>query len=512
MNEGKWIVKQGVMLTILGVIVSCLSFLKETIFANYFGTTYMADAFTIAIQFPEVLFVIVWEGINTILIPLYTDKLYNEGKKAASDFVCNLTTCLLIGIIAFVIISMKYSYNFISIFSPGLPEKSLILAASLFRCVVPILFFECCIRICIGILNVHNNFAIPRLLNGIRNLVLTIFLVLFAKQYGIFTAAFGFLSGMVIESIMYLIFTSKYESYRFYINVKDETLLKACKLVLPVTISMGVMEINQFADKFIASFFSAGSISSLNYASKLSSIIQTLILGNIITLVFPMFSKCIAEENKNDLSKLFLRSINYILLFGIPIIFGGTLLRSEIISIVFERGAFDRESTIIVGNIFIFYLVGTLFTTLQIISVKLFASLYNTKTPMKYSIVGAAMNIFLNVILAKCIGLIGLALASVLSTMFVSLILIAKLKNIVGIESYRSCYTTFFKSLLSSVVMCIGIICIRNIFSYNQLLDDIIDKLLFVSLSIVLGIIIYGVCLYVFKVEEVNEMIKHFKL
>ena len=47
---------QGVWLVLISVLAAAISFIKEMIIAQHFGTSSVSDAYTMAIQVPEILF------------------------------------------------------------------------------------------------------------------------------------------------------------------------------------------------------------------------------------------------------------------------------------------------------------------------------------------------------------------------------------------------------------------------------------------------------------------------
>ena len=53
-------------------------------------------------------------------------------------------------------------------------EDSHKLAVSLMKCILPMLFFEGIVRISNGLLNVHKEFVIPKILNSVRNVSISI--------------------------------------------------------------------------------------------------------------------------------------------------------------------------------------------------------------------------------------------------------------------------------------------------------------------------------------------------
>lgn len=399
---------------------------------------------------------------------------------------------------------LLYSHFF---FSPGLNNETHDLAVSLMRCIFPILFFEGIIRISNGVLNVHKKFIIPKLLNSIRNVGIIVFLVLFTKRFGIFAAAYGFLSGIVAECISFLLFTSKFEKYNLRINIKDPALHKAGKMTVPVIWGIGASEINQIADKIVASFLDSGSIVNLNYASKLSSIIETIFLSNIVTLMYPTYSRLIATGKEKELAKTYTETINITCILGIPIVFGGLFLSREIVTLAFQRGAFDENTAILVGKIFACYLLGSMFSTIRLIGVKLFTAFCDTKTPMINSIIGSFLNIILNIFLSHFLGAPGLALATTISTGVVGFLLLKKAKERVKAIEYETTKILLVKSSLAALVMCFVLYFLKVLLLNSHR----IGILTFTIITVIGCMGVYFLMLCLLKVSEVKQVLNMIK-
>ena len=503
MKKLNWLITQGLFLSIVAALASVLSFAKEAIFANYFGVSEIADAYTVAIQIPEILFAVIWEAIHAVVVPLYTEKIRKEGKSSANKFISTLFTIISLFCILFVIFGELFTGTIVSLFSPGLSEEAHILAVELMKWILPTLIFEGVIRICTGVLNVYKQFIIPKFLTIIRNVGVIVFLILFAKKFGVYAAVFGVLCGVVIECGLCYFTMLKKEKFSIRLYLKDPMLKKAGYMLLPLVVGIGINEINQIADKFIASLLSAGSISSLNYASKLSSIIQVVIFSNIVTVVYPTFSNLASEGNKQQLSHTFVKVIRLVILLCIPIIFGGVFLKNEIVSLAFERGNFEHQSVSLVATLFSVYLTTTLFTTINSVSVKLFASCCDTKTAAINSSIGVAINIFLNIILSKYMGVIGLTLATLISSIFVSVNSLTLVRKKIHKFKTSLLFSVFCKSVISGFVMFFVLMIIKTVL-FNGIAFSTIAKIGYCLLCFIMGAIIYGVTLIVFRVDELQ--------
>ncbi len=506
MHKENSLFKQGIILSIIAVFTSLLAFVKEAVFANYFGVSSTADAYTIAMQLPEILFAVVWGAIYAVVIPLYTERLQTGDKQASRKFISNLLTILCLASVIFIVFSEFLADVIVNIFSPGLPTETHDLAVSLLRWIFPVLIFEGITRVCTGVLNVHKQFVIPRILPAVRNIILIVFLVLFINNFGIYAAAYGVLCGAILEGVVCYFATLRKEKLTPYLDFRDTYIKRVGRMIVPVIIGIGVSEINHMTDKIIASFLDAGSISSLNYAYKLSSIIETIFLSNIVTVLYPEYSSLAAAGRKKELVDVYVKSVRFCLLLCIPLAFGGIFFSDEIVSLAFERGAFDSQSVSRVALLFAVYLLNLIFATVNGVSVKLFNSCSDTKTPMINSSIGVAINIVLNFILASFFGVVGLVIATLISTIFASIRLLFLARRRVFQFQLKPIVILAAKSVIGGACMFMALFFLRewliDVESLNQ-----IYKAVYCIVGAVIGVGIYGIMLLILNVTEAKALV-----
>ncbi len=504
MGKTNWLLKQGIFLSIISAMLALLSFVKEAVFANFFGISDVADAYTVAIQIPEILFAVVWEAIHAVIIPLYTEKLQIGGKSEGKKFISNILIIVSFISLCCIFLGEMICSTIVRLFSPGLSAETHALAVGLMRWIFPMLFFEGIIRVCTGILNVHNQFLIPKLLTAVRNVGVIVFLILLSNKFGVYAAAFGVLFGIIIESILIAFSAFKREKFVLSLDLKDPALKKAIKMVLPLIVGIGVTEINQMADKIVASFLDVGSIASLNYASKLSSIIQVVLLSNIATVLYPTFASLASKNRKEEVIGTYTKAINICTLICVPMIVGGFLLKDNIVFLAFARGAFDNNAVTEVANLFSFYLFTCLFSTLIGISNKIFASFCDTKTTAINSAIGVTINIVLNIILSKYMGALGLVIA----TLIASIVMCVRLYVLINKKIYK-CQTkrilsVMAKCLTSGLLMYLCLFVLKEILLNKLLNGTMFYQVIYCAICVMVGAVIYLICIKLFKVKEAD--------
>ena len=142
--------------------------------------------------------------------------------------------------------------------------------------------------------------------------------------------------------------------YKFRVDFRDPYLKKMSYLVIPVLVSVAINDVNKIVDRSLASTLIRGSISSLNYAARLNSLVLSVFIVAIATVLFPILSKEATKETYEDFKNILVRGINVILIITIPTTIGIILLADPIVKITFERGAFDSLASQMTSQALIF--------------------------------------------------------------------------------------------------------------------------------------------------------------
>lgn len=281
-------------------------------------------------------------------------------------------------------------------------------------------------------------------------------------------------------------------------------------LIVPVLIGVAVNQVNSMVDRSLASTLVEGSISALNYANRLNGFVMGLFITSICSVIYPMLSKISNYDNEKKFTESIVKSINSVILLVMPISIGAIVLSNPIVKLLFQRGEFDERATYMTSIALIMYSIGMVAFGLREVLAKVFYSLKDTKTPMINAGIAMGMNILLNIILVKQLQLAGLALATSLSGIICIFLLFISLKNKIGYFGQNKILRTSIKSMISALTMG-GITYISYKLLGNSLGVGIIMETLSLTISIIIGMITYGVLVIILKVDEVNTIIEIIK-
>ncbi len=490
------------MLTILSKI---FGFSREVFLAYFYGASNTSDAFLISWTIPDVICSLVGIAISTSFIPLYSKIQKKEGAKSSISYMNNVISFLVCISILIVVLVLLFTPSVVSVFASGFEGQIYDLTVAFTKVSVIGIFFSVIVYVFTGFLQINNNFIIPALVGIPFNLVIIIFIVL-SDRINVFLLVIG---GVLAKFsvLLFLIPFAKKHKYKckLKINFNDKYLREMIFLSLPVIIGVSLNQINVMIDKTIASRISEGGISALNYSNKLYSFVQGIFVLSIATVMYPLISKMSAENNISGLKKTLSEAIRGINLLVIPATIGAMLFAKPVVKLLFGRGEFNWQAVNMTSSALFFYSIGMVGFGLREILSRTFYSFQDTKTPMINAVLGMFLNIILNIILSKYLGIGGLALATSISALFTTGLLFISLRNKIGSFGMKNISISFVKILCASLVMGGAA---KLSFNY---LTSIINQNLSLIISVSIGVVVYITIIYFMKIDDIDSIVNTVK-
>jgi len=202
----------------------------------------------------------------------------------------------------------------------------------------------------------------------------------------------------------------------------DEHSRRVIAQYLPMIGGAFVMSATVVVNQIMAAWLPQGSVSALNFAGKVPTMINSLGAAAVGTAVLPFLSQQVARGDYSALRHTVRTYSRLILWISIPVVIVAFVFARPAVSVLFERGAFQREDTDLVSEILRcsvlqvpFYLLGTLFS-------RLVSVLRGNRVLLYGAIINVTINALMNLILMKFMGASGIALSTAIvyfvSTMF----------------------------------------------------------------------------------------------
>jgi putative peptidoglycan lipid II flippase len=165
----------------------------------------------------------------------------------------------------------------------------------------------------------------------------------------------------------------------------------------------------------MAATLGQGSLAVLNYANKI--VLPVLAIGSaaLATVVYPRFSRLVAERNWTDLYSQVRTYCILTLVVTIPMMIGIVLFSETLIGLLFERGEFTAADTRKVAEVQAIYALMIPTYTLGTLLARVLNAMRATRYILIGSIVIFTFNIIADYVFKEWIGIRGIALATVLN-------------------------------------------------------------------------------------------------
>ncbi len=478
-------------------------FARDMTLSYFYGASNISDAFIISITIPSALFGIIVAGISTGYIPMYTKIHQNYGKVESEKFTSNLLNVLVLISTVIVIPGLLFTDEIVRVFASGFEGDTLAYAIQFTRISLIGIYFTGFVVLLNAYLQLQKNYIIPALIGFPLNF--TIVASIFVSSHtDVIMLAIGAVLAIVAQLMLILPFVLRSGfRYTFALNYKDEHLKNMFYLSLPIILGVSIDQINTIIDKTIASRIAEGGISALNYASKLNGFVQGIFVVSIIAVMFPIISNMASEKNLNGLKKIIAEAIGVINVFVVPATIGLMVFAEPIVRLLFGRGAFDEQDVTMTSISLAFYSIGMLGYGLRDVLSRAFYALQDTKTPMINAAIAILINIILNLILSRYLGIGGLALATSISAIVATVLLFISLHKKIGSFSIRAIFINFMKILIASIIM--GMIAKVT----YDLLSTVVVEYASLIVSISLGAFVYFALIYFMKIEEINLILRY---
>lgn len=485
----------GVVLFTL--VAKLMGFFREIVLSYFFGATGISDAYLISQTIPGTIFQFVGTGLMTCFIPVYYKVLKNNDN--TKDYT-NRILSLVFGFSTIVIgLVWLFTPLIVKLFASGFEGDTLYYAVWFTRIGILSLYFSSMIYVYNSYLNANNIF-VATAFAAIPNSLFIILSIICGARINLWLISIGSTIAVGVQLLFILPFVLK-TGYRLKINYhfRDEYINTFFSLMGPVIIGVSVNEVNTLVDRTVASQVAIGGISALTYANSLIQFVQGGLVQPVATVYYPKITESIAVGNTENAKNTLTYAIKLILGLLIPITIGFIIFSTPITKLLFGRGAFDDTAIMLTSTAVRFYAIGICFVGIREFLSRYFYSHSNTKTPMINASIGVATNIVLNLVLSRLIGIAGLAIATSISAIVTSSLLLRDTRR----KLSSGVVKIDFKELLKIIVAagCMGAV---SFMVYRVLA---FDQLISLMLSISVAIIVYFLIGMFLRIEIVNYFI-----
>jgi len=366
-----------------------LGLLRDMLIGYLFGAQGTADAFFVAFRIPNLLRRLTAEGaLSAGFIPVFTHYLTNRGRAEAIHVARVIFTFSALVLAVLTFLGIYFALPLIQLFAPGFLEDpgKFDLTVFLTRLMFPYIFFVSLVALAMGYLNSFRHFLAPALspvLLNVSMILCALMISPFVSQ-PIVSLGYGVLLGGVAQLALQLPYLYRYGfSVAPDFDFRHPALRRLLLLMGPALIGVAVYQINNLISTMLASMLPEGSISYLYYADRLLQFPLGIFAVALGTALLPSFSSMVARKDFEGLRRGLSHSLQLMNFITVPAALGLMVISVPVFALLFQRGAFEAETTIRSAQALVYFSFGLWGISGTRLVVPVFYALEDTKTPVK---------------------------------------------------------------------------------------------------------------------------------
>lgn len=499
-------IKETFLLSGINLSGKVLGLIKVVILASIYGAGSIYDGYIIAYTLPTTLPQILTIIISTIFIPQFHKK--DRTTKSSWGGLNTILTLIVFISLSTTVILYTFSEHVVSFLAPGISKETNIIAIELFRMMSISTFLIGVSSFFISLSYARNKFFLASL----DSLIINTLVITYCFIYGVKSDISSIVILIVIGFLLnFLILTYSNRDYLFrYIRLgldyRHDDFVSPLKKSLPIIIGYVGAITTSIVDQWFASYEQIGAISILAYASMLFLLPMEVFGKAVMDTYFTRFSQL--SNERDALLRSYHEGMGLIFFILIPVSLFLLLSNTEIIRVIFERGEFSSSDTHLTSLVLSALSLGLVLRAVTYFNYRLLHAIEKSWLAISVGLIGVVINIIFNYILAKHLGLVGIALAttiSILSSVILSCVLLKKFYDI-----------QYYKYVTCNLIKIISI-SLLSIFLYAYIIEKIDCAIggtcffIFNFAMLFFITVVFFVAGYVFNVNEVRTLVEYVK-
>jgi putative peptidoglycan lipid II flippase len=403
--------------TAAGILVKLVATFKEFAVAGVYGRSDAMDAFLAAALIPGLLINLISESMNQALVPTLVRVKEQEGHARAQQLLSSAMLWTVLLLAAASAVMALFARAFFPLIASHFPVAKLDLAVHLFYALLPVVLLTGIATNCTAVLNTFDRFALPAIAPVVTPLAIIVCAPLLSGRVGIWAMIYATLAGALLHAA-WVAWMMDNHGYRFRLRWygMNEATREVAFQYGPVLLSSVVASGGLLVDQSMAAMLPSGSVSALVYANRFVSVVLTLLAGAVSSAVVPYFSSMIAQKDWTGCRHT-LRTWGWLTaLVSAPIaaaLIGGAHM---LIRITFQHGAFGPHDTAVVTPVLAMYAIQIPFFVSSRVFYRFLVAMRRTDLIFYCGLINLGLDIALNLVLMRWLGIAGIALATSLWT------------------------------------------------------------------------------------------------
>jgi putative peptidoglycan lipid II flippase len=419
-EPGRGLARSGVIFAVATGASRVLGLVREIVAATMFGIVGPINAFNIAFLIPNtVRSLVADQALSAAFVPVFSDLLVKGERKRAWRVASSIFWLMLLGLGGLTALFIVIAPWVMSLFNYGPNELYGPLAIALSRILFPTIVILGLTGVVVGILNSYDHFTVPALSPVAWNLVILLGLALGAehadlKSTKLYYYAVGILVATIVQFLLPLPWLRGRDGrLQTVIDIHDPAVKRTFLLMVPVTIGLGLININAVIDQLFATHFldKYKAPTAIVSAFRLYMLPQGVFSVAVATVLFPLLSRHASRQDWDGFKRTVATGLRLITFFLVPASVAAAVLATPIVRLLYQHGAFTASQTPVVAASLAAFALGLTFNGTMLMLNRGFFSLQAPWIPTWVAVGNLGLNALLDAVFYR-FGIWGIPLST----------------------------------------------------------------------------------------------------
>ncbi len=488
---------------------------REVVAASYFGTSGSASAFTIAFQVPNLVRGLFADAaLSAAFVPIFAEYLEQKRRREAILLASTLFWIILLVLGALSALFIVGAGVIMPLFIPGdqFTQQLVDLTVGLSQVLFPVVVLLGLNGLLVGIVNSYHHFTIPAIAPLVWNVVIIGALItlrpLFSGPNQIYAYAIGVLVGTVIQLLMVIPVLGRIDfRLKFHLDWRNPDVKRVFVLMLPVTIGLGVINIDLLINSMIGALISESAPRAIDAAFRVYMLPQGIFSVALATVLFPSLSRLVARRDTGGLRALVGTGTRQNLLLLVPAAAVTAVLARPIVELIYQYGNFRSNSTDEVATALLWFSLSLPFAGVNLLLTRTFFSLQRPWIPTALAAANLVVNLILSLALYKPFGIAGPVIGTAVASAGMTFAQLRYLRReLDGAIEGRQTTVTALKVLAASALL--AVVSYAVWWVLDSMLGDAgaLSRLIAVSGALIAGSAAYVGAVHFLRIAEAQQI------
>lgn len=439
-----------------------LGFARDAVTAALFGQTGATDAFFAAQTVSQAVYdLVVGTTITAALIPIFSEHADEQDRSELwriASVVITFGGLVLSGLAVLMVVFAPQVMGVTVDFKEGTNQQ---LAVELARIVMPSFIFLGLSGILQSLLYSMRNFLYSAFCVAALNGAVVASAIAFHNQIGLASLPAGMLAGSLLMVLIQLppLIQARMR-FRLLLDLHHPEVRRIGKLCLPVAAGMVVTIFGIVIDRRLASQTGAGSLSAMQYATKIVQLPLGLISTALGVAILPTLSRHAMEPGLEQYKAVLTRGLKFVLALILPMTVAVLALNNQILAVVYQHGQYTAADRQVTATALYLYAPQLPFAAIDYLLISAFYALKNTLVPAVLGVVGVAIYLAIALSLVGRLGFPALVLANTVQNSLHGVILLVLLWRLLGgLQGYTLAGSALKMLLAGAVMAVVALLC-----------------------------------------------------